>query len=113
MKHAPYPSMITGLPEADIPFRGVRGWLSQAAGHQVVFMDIEPIGLVAPHAHGEQWGIVVEGEMELTIGGVTKRYKAGGSYHVPAGVEHAACFLAKTRVIDVFADVDRYRSKGR
>jgi quercetin dioxygenase-like cupin family protein len=63
-----FPEMITSLPEADIPFKGVRGWISQALDHQIVFMDIEPIGDVAPHSHGEQWGIVVEGEMELTIG---------------------------------------------
>jgi hypothetical protein len=25
-----YPKMITDLPEADIPFEGVRGWLMQS-----------------------------------------------------------------------------------
>ena len=113
MKQAPYPEMITGLPEADIPFRGVRGWISQAAGHQVVCLDIEPIGLVAPHSHAEQWGIVVEGEMELTIGGVTRRYGPGESYHVPGGVEHSARFLSHVRVIDVFGEPQRYRPKVR
>ncbi len=107
-----FPEMITRLPEADVPFNGVRAWISQAADHQVVFLEIEPIGLVSAHRHGEQWGIVVEGEMELTIGGETKRYRAGDSYHVPAGVEHAARFLTHTRVIDLFADVDRYRPLG-
>ncbi len=106
-----YPEMITRLPEADVPFKGVRAWISQAADHQVVFMDIEPIGQVSAHRHGEQWGMVVEGEMELTIGGVTHRFKAGDSYHIPAGVEHAANFLARTRVVDVFGDVGRYRAK--
>jgi quercetin dioxygenase-like cupin family protein len=106
-----YPEMITRLPEAEVAFKGVRAWISQGKDHQVVFLEMEPIGLVSAHRHGEQWGIVVEGEMELTIGGVTRRYKAGDSYHVPGGVEHAARFLAYTRVIDVFADVDRYRPK--
>lgn len=32
-----YPEPITSLPEADIPFEGVRGWLSQGPDHQVVF----------------------------------------------------------------------------
>ena len=111
MTTAPFADFILGLPEADIPFRGVRGWISQAPSHQVVFLDIEPIGQVAPHRHGEQWGIVVEGEMDLTIGGVTRTYAAGDSYHVPANVEHAATFRTRVRVIDVFADVDRYRPK--
>ncbi len=111
MQHAPFPDMITGLPEADIPFPGVRGWISQAPDHQVDFMDIDPIGLVAPHAHAAQWGIVVEGQMELTIGGTTRVYAAGESYYVPAGVVHAARFLSRVRVIDVFADRGRYSAK--
>ncbi|MCK4835572.1 MAG: cupin domain-containing protein [Candidatus Aminicenantes bacterium] len=108
-----FPEMITNLPEADIPFKGVRGWISQGPDNQVIFMDIEPIGDVAPHSHGEQWGIVVEGEMELTIGDETKIYKPGDSYHILAGVEHSAKFLTHFRVIDVFADKNRYRPKKK
>lgn len=113
MKNDSFPSLITGLPEADIPFPGVRGWISQAEDHQVVFMDIEPIGEVAPHSHGEQWGIVVEGEMELTIGSETKIYKPGDSYHIPEGVVHSAKFLTHFRVIDFFADKNRYLPKKK
>jgi len=111
MNTAAFPEFVTNLPEADIPFPGVRGRISQAPNHQIIFMDIEPIGEVAPHRHGEQWGIVVEGEMELTIGGVTRRYRPGDSYHIPANVEHGATFLTRVRVIDIFADVNRYRAK--
>lgn len=106
-----FPDTILNLPEADIPFPGVRGWISQAPGHQVVFMDIEAIGEVAPHSHGEQWGVVVEGEMELTIDGDTRRYAPGDSYHIPAGIVHGAKFLSHVRVIDFFADADRYKPK--
>lgn len=112
MKSVPYSEMITGLPEADIPFEGVRGWISQGPDHQVVFLDIAPIGVVAPHKHAEQWGIVVEGQMELTIDGETRRYGPGESYHIPAGVEHAATFLTRVRVIDVFGEPARYRPKA-
>ena len=48
-----FPDLIMSLPEADIPFAGVRGWLAQAADRLVVFFDIEPIGEVPPHRHGE------------------------------------------------------------
>ena len=111
MNDNPYPEMITNLPLADIPFDGVRGWLSQAENHQIVFFDIQPIGEVPPHSHGAQWGIMVEGEMELTIGGETKRYKPGENYYIPAGVTHSAKFLSHVRVIDMFADKDRYKAK--
>ena len=106
-----YPRFITDLPEIDVPMKGVKGWLSQASGHQVVFFEIQPIGEVPLHSHGEQWGIVVEGEMELTIGDRTQLYRPGDSYHIPAGVEHGAVFLSHFRAIDVFADSDRYGVK--
>ncbi len=99
---------------ADIGLPGVRAWISQATDHQVVFFDIAPVPncAIPPHSHGEQWGIVVEGEMELTIGGETKRYKPGDTYHVPAGVVHSARFLTHFRAIDVFADTERYKVKA-
>jgi quercetin dioxygenase-like cupin family protein len=103
-----FPQMIKDLPKADIPFMGVTGWISQAADHQVVFMEIEAIGKVKEHAHGAQWGIVVEGEMDLTIAGDTKTYEKGDSYYIPGGVLHSAEFKKKTWVIDYFEDKQRY-----
>ncbi|GEM_PF-5128506 len=33
-----FPPFIAGLPEADMPVRGVKAYLSQASNHQVIFM---------------------------------------------------------------------------
>ena len=106
-----YPPMIRELPEADIPFEGVTGRLFQGANHQIVFFEIAPIGEVAPHSHGAQWGIVFEGEMELTIDGKTNTYRNGDSYFIPAGVTHSARFNQRTLLMDFFADADRYRAR--
>ena len=111
MNHTFYPDVITSLPEADIPFKGVRGWLSQAEHHQIVFFDIEAIGEVAEHAHGAQWGTVFEGEMQLTIGGTTKIYTKGDSYFIPAGTPHGAVFNKRTFLMDYFEDKNRYLPK--
>ena len=73
-------------------------WVSRAA-------------LKLPHAHGAQWGIVVDGAMDLTIGGKTQTYRKGDSYYIPAGTIHAARFRERTYVIDVFADKKRYKAK--
>ena len=109
------PDIIYGAAGYDT-FYGVSGSTVMAfsdmlGDHQIVFFDIDPIGEIPLHSHGEQWGIVVEGEMDLSIGGQTKRYKAGDSYHIPAGVTHGAKFLSRVRAIDVFADRDRYKPK--
>ena len=112
MSSQAYAEMIIRLPEVDVHVTGVRGWLSQGKDHQIVFFAIDPAIDIPLHSHGEQWGIVVEGELDLTIGGQTKRYRAGDSYHIPAGVEHGARILTRFRAIDVFADADRYKPKG-
>ncbi|MFQ5492119.1 MAG: cupin domain-containing protein [Phycisphaerae bacterium] len=108
---ADYPELITHLPEIDPPAEGIRGWLSQAADHQIVFFELAEGMNIPPHHHGAQWGIVVEGKMELTIDGQTNTYGPGDSYCIPAGAVHGAKFLTKVRAIDVFADSDRYRTR--
>lgn len=106
-----WPDMIRNLPEIDTPFKGVRGWLLQAEEKQVVFFDIQPVGRVPAHSHGTQWGVVVEGEMELTIGENTKVYRSGEWYFIPKGVVHSANFLTRVSVIDVFDEPDRWKTK--
>jgi mannose-6-phosphate isomerase-like protein (cupin superfamily) len=107
----PYPEMIRNLPEVKIPIEGIRGWLCQSTDRQVVFFDIHPIAKVPPHSHCAQWGLMIAGEMSLTIGGKTKVYRKGDWYFIPAGIEHSAVFLSRVHVIDVFDDPGRYSAK--
>jgi quercetin dioxygenase-like cupin family protein len=107
----PFPELIRGLPEADITFEGIRGWLLQGPTAQAVFMDIEPVGEVPPHSHCAQWGIVIGGEMQLSIDGETRTYRAGDWYYIPEGVVHSATFSTRVYVLDVFADPSRYRPR--
>jgi quercetin dioxygenase-like cupin family protein len=106
-----YPSMITDLPRADIPFDGVEGWLLQGPKQQLVFMDIAPIGAVPEHSHRAQFGVVLAGEMTLTIGGESKRLGKGDTYFIPDGVPHSAVFHSQVKVIDMFDEVARYGEK--
>ena len=107
----PYPEMLRDLPEIDIPLKGVRGWLLQSKDKQVAFFDIEPVGKVPPHFHCAQWGLVVEGEMSLTIREKTKVYRKGDWYYIPEGLVHSATFLTRVNAIDVFDDPERYKIK--
>lgn len=108
----PYPALLRTLPSIPLPLAGAKGWLLQGAERQLVFFDLPAGARIPPHSHGEQWGLVIEGEMDLTVSGLTRRVKAGDWYHIPAGAEHTATFLTRVFVLDVFADRDRYRAEG-
>ncbi len=106
-----YPEIIKNLPEADIPFKGVKAWISQGENQQIVFFDFDGIGEIPRHAHGARWGIVITGDMELCIDGIKKNYKKGDCYYIPEDVLHSAKFNGRTMLMDYVAEKDRYKPK--
>jgi len=107
-----YPKEITNLPEAEIPFEGVRAWILQGENHQLVFFQMEKDAKVPEHSHEyRQWGMVIEGDMDLIIDGKPLNCKKGDDYLVPAGAKHWARFFTKTRVMDLFQEKSRYHAK--
>lgn len=104
-----FPDLITGLPGADVAIPGVTAHLLQGEGRQVLFMSFDRDARVPPHSHGAQWGMVLEGTIDLTVGGVERTYGKGDSYFIPAGIEHSAVVHAGYADVTVFADRDRYR----
>ncbi len=112
MNEERFPEMITRLPQADVPLAGVQGFVSQGPGHQVLFIELQTGAVIPPHSHGDQWGVVVHGEMDLTIGGQVHRCRPGDHYFIPAGTVHSAKIIQRMLVIDVFADANRYATKA-
>lgn len=56
----------------------------------VNWVRLEPNGTVPDHSHPhEQIGLVLEGEIDMTIGGETRRIGPGVAYIIPGGVRHA------------------------
>jgi quercetin dioxygenase-like cupin family protein len=106
-----YPDFIRSLPEVDVPVKGVRGWLLGNDRQQIVFFEISPEAKVPPHSHCAQWGLMLEGEMDLTISGKTITVKRGDRYFIPEGAEHSAIFKSPVSVIDIFDAPDRYKAK--
>ena len=108
MTSSEFPPFVRSLPEAALPFDGLRGWLLQGDSGQVLFNESDVQVSVPEHAHGDQWGVVVAGEIELTIGGQTKTYGRGHTYFIPAGTSHRAQIHPGFRAVDYFADGDRF-----
>ena len=109
----PFPDFIKAFPSIDVPFPEdvVQTAVVQSDDGLVAFFTFLKDMKLPTHSHGAQWGTVVEGQIEFTIDGETKLYKAGDSYSIPAGVEHGALIKSGTRVIDVFEEADRYAIK--
>jgi len=107
-----YAEVITCLPEADMPFEGVKAWILQADTRQLVFFEFEADAKVPEHSHSyPQWGIVIDGKMELTISGTPRSCQKGDEYLIPAGAKHFASFPRRTRVMDFFSEKSRYKPK--
>ncbi len=107
-----FPAVIKDLPEADLPFKGCRAWILQGENNQLIFFEFEPYVNVPEHSHSyAQWGMVVQGKMNLSIAGKIRLYEKGDDYLVPAGAKHRATFLTKCRVIDFFSEKTRYKAK--
>ena len=111
MKAPEFPRFIRDLPQADLPIEDVIGWIMQGERGQVMLLQVDEEKAVPEHAHGDQWGIVIEGEMDLTIAGKTETYRRGDSYFIPSGTSHGAILRSGFRALDMFADRDRYRIK--
>jgi len=108
-----FPKVITDLPEADIPFKGIQAWILQGEKHQIIFFEMEPSAQVPEHSHDyPQWGIVIEGKMDLSINGKTRICEKGDEYVIPAQAKHYVRFLSKSRVIDFFSEKTRYGTKS-
>jgi len=106
-----YPEPITSLPQADLAFEGLTAYLLQGEETQTVFFYLPAGTGVPPHSHCTQWGVMLEGKMELAIGEETLTLKKGDTYFVPEGVIHSANTLTDSWAMDVFFDPKRYRAK--
>lgn len=110
----PLSAFIRALPGVEVPFpeTDVRTHALRSEAGLVVFFTFLRDFDLPPHSHGAQWGTVLEGSIEFTIGGVTRRYGPGESYDIPAGTVHSARIPAGTVAMDVFEEPDRYPMRG-
>lgn len=101
----PFPETIRALPYASL--LGIDVYVQESAAGQVLFMEL-PAGrapvVVPTHTHGEEWGIVAEGEIEMTLGDRPERHPAGAIHCIPAGLPHSFRFHPGTSSVHYFAE---------
>jgi quercetin dioxygenase-like cupin family protein len=106
-----FPEPILNLPEADVPLDGLNAYLAQGESYQILFMKFDKDVVLEEHSHEAQWGIVLEGKIDLTIDGQTRTYKKGDRYFIPKDVKHSGKIYAGYMDITFFNEKDRYKSK--
>ena len=106
-----FPKAIEDLPLADIPLKGITAFLSEGEKHQIIFMEFEEDVDLPEHQHESQYGIVLEGKIELTIDGVENIYTKGDRYYIPAGTLHFGKIYAGYADVTFFNEKDRYKRK--
>ena len=109
-----FPDFIKAFPALDLPFPSdvvETHAIRSDAGLVVFFRFLQDFDL-PPHSHKGQWGTLIQGEIELTIGGETRVYHPGEAWDIPSGVEHGARIKAGSCAIDVFEEPDRYPLKA-
>ncbi len=105
------PNLITNLPMIQSPIKGINGHLLQGEDIQGLFFTVGG-GVVFPeHSHEAQWGIIIEGEFDITIDGETMTYRKGDTYYIPEGVIHAGHYKTDVISFDVFNAKDKFKRK--
>jgi len=106
-----FPEPIEKLPEADVPLDGLKTHLSQGEDHQIIFMEFEKDVDIPEHSHDSQWEIVLDGRVDVWIGGKLHFCKKGDSFYIPAGIKHHAKVYAGYTSIAFFNEKERYKKK--
>jgi len=102
------PEFIKQHPNARIPIEGVNSHLIQTENQQLIFMEFEQDTFVPEHSHNAQWGIVLDGEMEIIIGGITRTLRKGDSYSIKKDELHSAKIKKGYKDLTLFDQIDRY-----
>ena len=100
---------------SDIPVKqpvpGFLGKMLHGDSSTLAIWDIKKGSTLPEHHHiHEQITYIVEGELDMVIGGEKYQMKAGAVHVIPSNVPHSAYAVTDCKVIDSFAPArDDYR----
>jgi unsaturated pyranuronate lyase len=92
--------------------RGITGYYAHGVNHTFGFVELKAGSSVPTHQHiHEQITYIVEGLLEMIIGGVAFSLAAGTYQIIPPNTPHSAIAKTDCIVIDTFAPVrEDYKS---
>jgi quercetin dioxygenase-like cupin family protein len=99
-----YPDKFRSLPVYDGRFDAYK---LAAEGADVLLASYKAGTQIPEHQHDtDNYGVIIRGELILTMNGQTTRHGCGDWYHVPAFVPHSAAFEQETDEIEFWFAVN-------
>ena len=96
---------ISEIPER-LLVKGIKGRYIHTENSTIGFVEIEKGAILPMHSHfHEQTTQIIEGKLEMTIGGETKVLEPGMFTIIPSNVLHSAVALTNCKVTDTFCPV--------
>ncbi|HKK12657.1 MAG TPA: cupin domain-containing protein [Flavobacteriaceae bacterium] len=97
--------VISEIPERELA-KGIKGRYFHTDSMTIGFVDIEKGADLPAHSHvHEQTTQITEGQLEMTIGGVTQVLEPGTITLIPSNAIHSARALTDCKVVDIFCPV--------
>jgi len=106
-----FPPPIQKLPQIQLPYPHINGYLVQGPHEQVVFMEFTQTQNIPEHTHNSQWELVINGTVDLTMNGTTHTYKKGDCIFIPKDIPHQATVHKGYHAVIFFDQKDRYHPK--
>ena len=91
------------MPKVEV-WQGLSAFVLNGPTAQAGFFEASQTVNVPEHLHTGQWGIVISGQIDLTIGGILQVFTSGMSYNIPSGVLHSATVHAGAVFIEVWEE---------
>lgn len=83
---------------------GIQGYYAHGEKHTMGLVELKKGSIVPMHSHiHEQITFILEGQLDMNIGGVDYSL-TNGMYHViPSNVSHSAIAITECKLIDTFS----------
>ena len=96
---------ISDIPQKEL-LPGIKARFVHTENNTIGFVELETNAILPEHSHiHEQTTQVIEGQLELTIAGLTQIFEPGQVIVIPSNTLHSAKALTFCKVTDVFSPV--------
>jgi len=85
---------------------GIHGYYAHGEKHTIGLVELEKGSIVPMHSHvHEQITFILEGQLDMVIGGQSYSLTAGTYHIIHSNVPHSAIAVTDSKVIDTFSPV--------